>query len=86
VSTRAWRALAVIAAAAVIAVLVVEGLALARTPGSQQQAPAEGTFTWGGVTWDCGQVNAWDYQYGAYEPDGAPIPYEVVLACGQRQP
>lgn len=39
------------------------------------------TFTWEGVIWDCGQVNTWNSQYGAYEPDGTRIPYEVILHC-----
>jgi hypothetical protein len=44
-----------------------------------QNVPA--TFTWEGTTWNCAQVAQWNQQYGAYEPDGTPIPYEVIGHC-----
>lgn len=65
-------------------------MALISSHHDGQQAPAQepvqqsSTFTWEGVTWDCNQVNQWNQQYGSYEPDGTPIPYEVTLNCGQR--
>lgn len=73
-----------IAAAVVLVVLFVAYMvtrpsAPQLTPAPQQTA--QSTFTWEGTTWDCGQVAAWDAQYGAYEPDGTPIPYEVVTGC-----
>lgn len=83
VGTRAWAWWLLFAAAAAIAVAVALS-SRPPAPASPQQA-SEGTFTWEGTTWDCAQVNAWDYQYGAYEPDGTPIPYEVVASCQSRE-
>lgn len=39
------------------------------------------SVTWDGKAWDCAQVAAWDRRYGAYEPDGTPVPYEVAARC-----
>ena len=54
----------------------------------RQQAPSSpqqgGTFTSDGTTWNGPEVMAWDRQYGAYEPDGTPIPYAVVIGCGNQ--
>lgn len=36
---------------------------------------------WNGETWDCGKVKLWYQSYGAYEPNGTPIPYEVIGLC-----
>lgn len=74
----------VIATVIGLALLVAAVVLLSRTsqpaaPSPQWSYPA--TFTWEGTTWDCGQVDNWNSQYGAYEPDGTPIPEEVVLGC-----
>lgn len=73
-----------LAAAAVVAVTLGLLGTCGATPAPPGSPPPQQTFTWEGVTWDCGQVNAWDQQYGAYEPDGTPIPYEVVISCVGR--
>lgn len=57
------------------AVLAARGHAAARDPGPPP------SFTWDGRAWDCARVAAWDRREGPYEPDGAPVPYEVISGC-----
>lgn len=80
---RAWLfCLAIVVAVAAVIVVVLTVVPRSSSPPTTPDGPPPGrTFTWEGTTWDCGQVQAWDAQYGAYTPDGAPIPYEVVLSC-----
>lgn len=70
-------------AAAVLLLAAAAGtVALARGMTAARQDPAApAAFTWAGKTWDCAQVAAWDRRYGAYEPDGTPVPYEVAARC-----
>ena len=62
--------------------LIITGLLWPKPVSYQIPAvPAVSTFTYEGVTWDCGQVETWNQQYGAYIPDGTRIPEYVVLHC-----
>lgn len=70
-----------VAAAAVITLAVMAGMTGNFSSPPQPPVQQYSTFTYEGVTWNCNQVEAWDQQYGAYEPDGTPIPEYVVLGC-----
>lgn len=75
---------ALIAAACAALMLIALGLAMMRDRELTAARPDPGppaAFTWDGRTWDCAQVAAWERRYGAYEPDGTPVPYEVDAGC-----